>query len=237
MNISSLRSLGVALLFAGALSGTASADLIVQYSAAGAPFDGSPVAPLDWADHITFTNLAPTAGSGITRVGSGAEIDFGPWGSTIDTAKYVSFKVSLDPGYQLTLSNLTFRAADSGSGGMTFQMGYRLDVNNDGDFADGAAESWNFGTLYSPGTTGQGRGTLFQNKVWDFGGSVATSGSVEFGLFGSGVSPVEDYVAATIFTVNGTVSAVPEPSTSGLVLSAGLAAIVLARRRKAISNS
>jgi hypothetical protein len=232
MKIPSLRSLGAALLLAGALSSTASAELIAEFNTTTTIFGNPSAGPVDWADHANKpTSFGPAAGSGLTRSTDEQTYNFLGWDTTINTGKYVGFTIAPEAGYTLNLTDLSF----NGSGATanygapyvitSFQWGYRVDANNDGTFDGG----WTF----SPAITSADPDFTANNvaRSWDFA-DFSSTGKVEFGFFATGIDPLARAEMYRVATLNGSVtSAVPEPSTYGMIVAAGAVALVIVRRR------
>jgi hypothetical protein len=229
MNLSSLRSLGVALLFAGALSGTASAELIAAWDLSNAPTNTADSAPPPWdfANHVTVSDFT-FHGSTVAGPNSTSPMIWAGWGTTINLNNYVGFTVKANTGYQLNLTDLFYvNTGGIGSNNATsFNWGYRVDGG-----------SW---TLKGE-VPYDGNADLV---TWTFDQPIVTTGTVEIGFFSSATN-LSGYTVPTLnlngndISLNGTVTpaAVPEPSTIGFA-AAGLAALAaIGRSRKAARNS
>jgi uncharacterized protein YjiK len=140
----------------------------------------------NWSDHAKIPTPV-TASDTLTRDGGKGVLTFSGWGTTIDTNKRVSFRVTAKPGYRLNLSELVH--FNSGGGRQTanalssFVWGYRIDENNDGIFEG----NWVFGKTYTPAN-----GDVFKEsesfKDWDFA-DFTTRGTVEFAIFATAPTP------------------------------------------------
>ncbi len=235
---SPLRSLSVALLLVGALSSTASAEVVATYWSSE---QTSPV-PLpahDYLDGVLASNLD---GHG-TITNKGSVGHFSGWTNSLQDPgypNYVGFTIEAEEGFQMTLTSLEVSTAVVRRAGVNdpitaYLWGYRVD--------DGAGYgAW----VFNPKTYTPADGTNFwfsgRDKNWDFA-DFTTTGKVEFGLFGSASGPAINGDPAQIqfsgnpLNVNGSVSAVPEPSTYALIIIAGLAFMVVARRRRYHANA
>jgi len=204
--------------------------LIVSYSTAsngGLTY----MTPADYHDDVQEpSRFQAAAGSGVAIYDliAGNGFNISGYGTSIDLAKYVGFKVSAVPGTELTLTDFVFNsAAWNSSATSQFQWGYRIDLNNDGNFT-APGEEWVLDRLYTIADGANlGNGRLGRPKTWDFA-DIKTTGTVEFGFFASSSDSTE-FFRGKDFTLNGSIAAVPEPSTVALGALAGLA---LLRRRR-----
>lgn len=229
--ISPIRTLSIALLCVGALSNTASAAVVATYWRSEQT-TATPLPAHDYLDGISASNLDKHG-----AVISGGQGQYTGWTDGVENpgaSNYVSFILEAEEGFQMTLTSINAYTAavrrGAGPGAVTdpitaYRWGFRVD--------DGAGYGdW----VFNPKTYTPADGVPFRNgsvdKGWDFE-DFTTSGKVEFGLFASASAST----AALTFSdqnlnVNGDVSAVPEPSTYALIIVAGLALMVFARRRK-----
>ncbi len=220
---SPLRTLSLAIVIAGALSSNASADLIAAWDVQNTPhqFADPTPPPWDWHDDVTVSDFL-MHGS-VAVYGGVSPLIYDGFSSSISFENYVGFTVTPLAGKQMTLTNLTYIQPYQGAD--FYSWGYRV--------GDGA---WNIFT----GQIALTGSSALKNFV--FTQPVVTTEAVEFGFFAATASPSTD-VYVTIdssnrndIQLNGTVAAVPEPSTYALLLGAGAVALILARRRKAAVN-
>ncbi len=150
------------------------------------------------------TNIKPNGGGAETLVGLEANHDNG---------RYVYFDVTIDASQQLSLTNLTFDYSRGGTSGTRY-MGFATGLDADAIFVDAAA-----GATRSNYTNVDVdlSGALYQNL----------SGIVRFQFFSTGTSMDLDNI-----TLNGTLTAIPEPSTMALAVLGliGLGGVI--RRRQ-----
>lgn len=209
---------------------SAKGALVVSYSTAsngGLTY----MTPADYHDDIQEpSRFQAASGSGVAIYDliAGNGFNLSGYGTSIDLTKYVGFKVSAEPGTAMTLTDFVFNsAAWNSSATSQFQWGYRIDLNNDGNFTD-PGEGWVLDRLYTVADGANlGNGRLARPKTWDFA-DVTTTGTVEFGFFASTSDPTE-FFRGKDFTLNGSIAPVPEPSALALGALGGLA---LLRRRR-----
>lgn len=135
------------------------------YTFDGPGFTGDskvPVTPGLTYTPFTRTNLVAQSAANV--------FDSHNWntGSSIDLSEFVSFTVSVDPGYTLSLDKLTFNSKQTGTGpefGAVkysydgFADSYLYDVNN----TLNPLEVWDFADLYIP----EGQSIEFRFYGWD----------------------------------------------------------------------
>lgn len=211
------------------------AALVAQFNTSNIIDASTPWEPVDWADNTTTpTDLGPAAGSSVTRTSSSTPV-YTSLPTTIDLLQYVGFSQSAEAGYELTITDMTFQTGSVFSGSAptrypttAYVWGYRVD--NGTGFGD-----WVLGDTSVRGDSDFTDRTTI--KSWDME-DFSTTGTVEFGLFAAGDpytgagAPNPNYdarVEVRSVTVNGTVAAVPEPSTA--ILGA-LGSLALLRRRR-----
>jgi hypothetical protein len=215
------RSIISLLAASAAFVASADAALIAQFNSVFVTPGADNIPAADYADHLTVTDLAPSHDD-IDRVGGAANYD--GWGSTVDATRYVGFKISVDAGYQLNLTDLAFRSAATVSPLVTSYV-WGMRVDNGSGFG-----AWSFGKTY---TSADADFALigFQNvKSWDFA-DITVTGTVEFGIFATASDPSHmiEIIRSNSTIVNGTVTQVPEPSAALLGFVGCLACL---RRRR-----
>jgi hypothetical protein len=142
-----------------------------------------------------------------------------------ETNNYISFTISPDAGYEITLTSLQFAMNGSNTAPAQGRWGYRIGT--------GSFNTFDF-TLANATPTSL--------TTWDFA-DFTTSQTVEFRFWAFGTTSISGGTSAAGGTVrianitgndlvlNGSVALIPEPSTYALI-GLGLAALVFLRRRK-----
>lgn len=204
-------------------------------------YTGGPQSPATWSSEITNANLDTTSGFNLLTRGAGAAASSatnsfrttGFQNNGISTANtdYFQVVVRANTGYTLSLSGIAANFAGttsySASPGVSMQWAYSLDGTN-------------FTLIGSPSSRiGNGSSTF------DFSGvsalqSVGSTTSITLRYYASGqtntggwgfISSAND---AYGLQLNGTVTAIPEPSTYAAIFGAlALAGVVVHRRRQA----
>lgn len=138
----------------------------------------------------------------------------------IDISKYFEFAVAPKSGYVLDLTNITFQAASNTTGNQKFEVRYSF---------DGFANSFTAGS----GTTNAAAAFTYDNFSFNLldanAGANETTGTTTFRFYNYNSGGVNPATYDNI-TVNGAVSAVPEPASLGLL---GVAGAMFLRRRRA----
>jgi hypothetical protein len=210
------------LLLSLGLSYQGNAAMITEFSPQNLPaVFNAPVSPTDYADGVSSSNFV---NHGTTRSGFGY---FG-WATTFSDSIYAGFTVQAEPGSSITLGSLSHGGVVTTSLVDAFRWGYRVDEGS-------GYGAWQFSNVISAGDPGFGS---VLSKTWDFA-DFTTTGTVEFGFFAKQTGPDdpdnEIYGVANVATGNikvaldGSVSAVPEPSTS---LLGAIGVLALFRRRR-----
>jgi hypothetical protein len=207
----------------------AQAQALLGFDFAGTTTDPQPA-------NLLTSNI--TSVQGLSRVGLGTPSTSNNFGSNgwniTDTFNegndYIAFSLSVDSGYQISLTDLTWtRLNASSTGPGTGRWGYSV---NGGAFVlqdtfaittSSASGSWS-----SIGLT-DATGTI-EFRFWAYGtvsaggGASATAGSVNY----------RNSVAGDDLVLNGSVSVIPEPSTYTLLAlaAAGFGGYVIRRRRR-----
>ncbi|MSU51531.1 MAG: PEP-CTERM sorting domain-containing protein [Opitutus sp.] len=157
---------------------------------------------------LTVTGIG--RGTGISGSNSNDRYNASGWNSgSWATNDYFTWTVTPNSGYQLSLASFAYTGQTSGTGPTSFE--FRSGV-------DGFSSS--IGTATATGTTITLSSGSFQGLTT----------SLEFRLYGWGASSSGGTFSVNDFTFNGTVSAVPEPSTYAAL--AGAAALGLAFWRR-----
>jgi len=220
------KILGV--LVAVGMIGSANADLLLDWSFAGATPIVSQVADQTIAADLDtggiYNNLTRGAGAG-TSAGSSSfrTVGFQNNGISTDNTDYFQFIISTADGYLLSLSGINGAMAGTAgyfaSPGVSDQWAYSF---------DGSSFTLIGSALVSTSTT----------RSWDFSGTAAlqnvgagtdvylryyATGQTSTGGWGFGAGGLD---------VNGTITVVPEPSVLALLTIGGVAFLRAFRRRK-----
>jgi len=131
--------------------------------------------------------------------------------AAFDTNKYFTFTLTPNAGNAINLTNFIYTGQASGTGPSFFAFRSSLDTFTN-----------NIGTPLAGGATIDLSGAPFQNL---------TSAS-EFRLYGWNASSTAGTFSVNDFTFNGTITAVPEPTSLALLGIAGCAGLVAAYRRR-----
>jgi hypothetical protein len=202
---------------------SAQADVIALYTFTSDSLDSTD-------SESNSTANAFVAGSGVTaqfysghdttNTTSGADAyqgvgNLSSWTASLDPTKYFSFTVEADAGYNLNLTSLSFFTSKNNNGVDTWEVRSSQDFNSTIDSGTGVYQgSPGTGTWTNPSVS------LSLNNV---------TGPLEFRIYGyngnTGNFRLDDV------TLNGSVSAIPEPST-WLLITSGLGALYMLRRRR-----
>lgn len=242
-----LRTASAALFVIGALMSTASADLI----AGTYTFTGSTGNVASFAYNgnlipgITVSNLTKVGVT--TRSGSGAFVATG-WtdGAThfentftggVDTDRYFEFTLTADAGLALNLTSLDFGLRRDANGTRQFEWrssvdGFSSAISTYAALSSGLSEDG--GIITAPDISSGWLGISLDLSDDAFAGHE----SVTFRFYAynaeliSGLGGLTDSLSFTAEAI----TVVPEPSTYGLIMGAGLVVFFFARGRKAITS-
>lgn len=216
------RPFYVGAFFALVCANQASAIVLATYSQSDST-TAVPLSPHDFEDGVIASK---TAAHGTANL----DPRFSAYGfsTTLDDASYLGFTVKAEAGSQLTLTSLAFNTYASPNAPFdnmitsAYRWGYRVDSGS-------GYGAWTFDKTYTEADSNFFHETT-TNKNWDFA-DFSTSGTVEFGLFASTTAGNLANVSATRdrVDVNGSISAVPEPSA---ILLGALGGLALLRRRR-----
>ena len=201
-------------------------ETIVGFDFAGTTTDPEPANTI--AENITLL-------SGLNRVGLGASSTSNAFGSngwntgTFNASDdYISFSLSVDSGYMVTLTELSWtRLNASNTAPGTGRWGYSI---NSGSFvlqdtfaitSANAAGAWD--TIVITDVTGN-----IEFRFWAFGATSVNGGA---SAAGGGVT-YRNSIVGNDLVLNGSVALVPEPSTYALLALSGLALAGYAARRR-----
>jgi hypothetical protein len=227
---------------------SAQAAVIVNYAmtANGAALNSSLfVGPTDTATNVTATTLVNQSGggpagnftyNGNTDIASSWSITFDSaatnFAGAVTAGNYFTFSITPDAGHQLDLTSITFQVASGSSNTSSNRAFYLVTESNPANFSSSS-------TVLSTDRTPGGGGTI-PVQADPVTNTVPKDYSVDLSSF-TGITTTQYfrfYLQASIgqsltfddIIVNGTVSAIPEPSSFAAL--AGLAGLGLAARRR-----
>lgn len=177
--------------------------------------------------NVTFTSLQGTNVS-LSYSGPNQNTSTSQWvlnGVSADTAEYLSFSVSSNFGYNLSLSQISFSQSRSNTGPASIAVGLYLNSILQ-------ATSSTFSTT----NTTNGASSAMVTQTFDFGdiNNIPSTSAVQFRIYGWGGSNSGGTLRLDNIAVSGNVALapVPEPSTYAAIFGAvALVAVVVQRRR------
>lgn len=165
---------------------------------------------------------SPTTGSGspVYSAGSGGSFfTASAWTGSAPGSNYFEFTLTPTSGFQFDVTSITFGYRATSTGPTAFAI-----RSSNNSYASDLASS-----------------TLTNDGTWHASGAIsitlsALSSATTFRVYGSGASASGGTLRLDDVTVNGTVSAVPEPAaTAALGATAALLAVIVHRRRQRLA--
>lgn len=212
------KSLLIVVAAVISLANPASAALIAAWDANNTPATSVNPEPAPWDYHDNVIVSSMTMHGSVVAEFSGSPFRYKGFSGSIDTNNYLGFTVRPEVGYQMTLTDFSFVQPDYS--GISYSWGYRI---------GGGAWDMFSGEITFDGTP------AFRDFV--FGSPIVTTEEVEFGFFAS-ANTLESGLVVTLgvpnrneIQVNGSVEAVPEPSSAILGVLGACAAISRRRRQ------
>jgi|GEM_PF-1654733 len=213
---------------------TASGAVLTEYTFAT---NGASTNP---TSNVSGSTAAYTGLSGST-VGLGGSLQsafvrFDTAGTSFDSGKYLEFTLTADPGYVINLTSLTVDLGGSNVAGQPTRIA-STQIRSNAEVSD-----YSTSLTLTPGPTTVAQVSLAGGTTVPAsyvlytadltGAEFQNQTSVTFRIYGYGsASTTQAFWRADNVQLNGTVVAVPEPSTSAIVVVSGLVWMTLIRRR------
>ena len=196
---------------------------LILYSTTGAPGDQSFTAPSTSAANGSAGNLV--RGSGLTANSGSGSINSRDWtqSATPDSADYYGFSFTANAGFRATYTTLSFAETRSSTGIRAFEVRSSLD---------------GFGTFASQGVFINPDDVLTRQRSVSLSGLTNLTGTVDFRIYGYsaegtvGTWRLQNNLANNGIVLDGTITAVPEPTSLTLLSVAGFVGLVTAHRRR-----
>ena len=216
----------LATLLIGVVSGF-SQTVLLQWSFGTSSPDAPTANATNAASNVTggtFTYNSSSGGSGSLSNGSPMDpIDDGyyfkgNYWRAVDTS-YFSFTVTPTSGYELSLTSISFNYLSSSTGPNSYSLASSVD---------------SYGTPLASGSLTQAPPTVHSSDWHTNSPSIALAATspTTIRLSASGASSASGVVRVDRVTINGTVTAVPEPSTYGAMAGVLALAWAVVRRRR-----
>jgi len=195
----------------GAVAFTVHAQVLFTYEFPGSDPSGDVTVPM--TEHLTLGAFTRTKVNAASQTDSFSSSQW-TQGATPDPTEFVSFTFRPDIGYEVALTSLSWDTSRSSTG----PQFSRVELFRNGTSFE-SSEDFSVATTMGP-------------RVFDFtptGGFA--SDSFEFRFYGWNASGTGNLRLDNV-AVSGAITAVPEPSASGLVLASGLTTFVWRRLRR-----
>lgn len=204
-------------------------SIVLTFNLTGQPGDQASTAASFTNANATSVNLS--RGSGVTSSAAGDSISSSGWttGSSVDLNDYYGFSIKANSGYTATINNLSFAERRSGTGIRNFEV--RSSTDN---FATFTSQS----SFFVPGDTTDTR----QHSITLTGLSNISS-QISFRIYGygseagAGTWRLANNSSTGGVTLDGSFTAVPEPTSLIAAMGMGLCGTWYARRRKKLAKS
>ncbi len=207
------------VLAVATMSVTANAQLVSFEFATIAGNEASVNATL-YASNVTNTTSI-TRGSGLTAAANGDRFNATAWSTgALDATDYFAFTVTPDAGYQISFTSIDINHQRSSTGPVSFALRSSVDTY--------ASDLGSVVTISDVAT--------IQSSTFTFGLNNITT-ATEFRIYGytaesaAGSWGIGDFTGNDLI-VNGSVTAVPEPSTYAAIIGGLVLGVAVWRRRK-----
>jgi hypothetical protein len=215
-------------------AGAAQADVVAGWDVSGTGTSNN-------TGYLPGTILSGETVSGLGRTGvsyasAGNSFNSNSWNltTTFDpatAASYISFTISPTVGNQLTLTSLQYAMNGSNTAPRNGVWGYTTNGGANWTLSSvftvpftlsASLSSWDFSD-FSVST-----GTTVQFRFWAYGSGAGNS--INGGTPAAGGTIRIGNISGNDLVLNGSLAAVPEPATYGIVIAGALALVVFARR-------
>ncbi|MFA6962190.1 MAG: hypothetical protein WC205_15655 [Opitutaceae bacterium] len=251
MNIKS--TLGALLALLALVATSASGSVIVDYAMTTtvSPSNGTlDINPTVTASNVTAPALVNQSGSTATGsfVYNGGTDTVSSWATTFSSAattyagafvanNYFTFSITPDAGYQLDLTSITFQVASGSSSTTSDRAFYLVTASSPSGFTSTSTVLSTDRTIGGGGTIAVQAATVTNTVPTDYTvdlSSFTGITSTQYFRFYLQTPTISQSLTFDDIIVNGTVSAVPEPSAYALLAGSVLfTAVLCGRRRKA----
>ena len=210
--------------FAFAMTGSARAQFTAIYSFGAAITDVPSVANVTF-NSLTSTNVSSTYSAGNTNV---TVNNWVTGGGSADTTEFLSVSLNANTGFTLSLTSFSFKTSRSSTGPASVSVEL---------FVGGVSQG--VSSTFSPTNTTTTTTAAMNSNTFDFADltSIAATSTVTFRVYGWGGTGSSGNLRVDDLTINGTVSAIPEPSTYSAIFGAAVLGCAVWRRKQQKKNS